>query len=191
MGAQASADAFRAQLTRADVRSVVLARNLFHASTFVPLALYHLKLSDDCPKFPATISYSIRKGVPRVAHHVLWLMGWAVMIKLFRKRGDRWARYFAAQMISTGILAVIVCPLGQSAFRNKVHFFRIRGIHARPHHFIPVSEHTASFPGWVLRWICSSGSSIATPGEEGSCVGNPFRRPLAGQRRACCTSASS
>jgi hypothetical protein len=57
-------DRFLARLRRtpASVANLNLARNLFHACNFIPLVLYHLRLSDSVPRFPHTISYSIRKG---------------------------------------------------------------------------------------------------------------------------------
>lgn len=57
-------DRFLARLRRTpeSVANLNLARNLFHACNFIPLVLYHLRLSDPVPRFPHTISYSIRKG---------------------------------------------------------------------------------------------------------------------------------
>lgn len=111
-------------MTTTDVAQLRLAQAIFHGSSFVPLLLYHMKLSDDQPKFPATISYSIRHGVPRWAHHAIWLAGWAVMLRMIRgPAGDASVRAFGYQMVATGVVAVILCPLGQGKTSDRVHFF--------------------------------------------------------------------
>ena len=63
-------------------------------------------------KFPATISYTIRKGPAKYSNICLWSIGWAMMWRVFRRRGDILARSFAVQMYSAGFLAVAVFPVG-------------------------------------------------------------------------------
>eukprot|EP00947_MAST-08B_sp_MAST-8B-sp1_P005646 g5646.t1 len=127
---------FRSRLTAADLRTLHRAQAVFHLSTFLPLVLYHCKTSDEKPKFPATISYTIRHGLPRWTQHGLWLLGWGLMLKVLRgQASDRLTRLFGAQMVLTGIVAVIFCPLGQGKLSDKVHFVA-SGAYMVDHHFL-------------------------------------------------------
>ena len=67
-----NSDAFLGQLQPSDVATLRTAQGLFQASIFLPAFLYHLcRLSDDPPRFPCTISWSIRKGaqpIPAPGH---------------------------------------------------------------------------------------------------------------------------
>ena len=108
----------RSSLNKTRIR---LARFIFHCSTAVPFVLYHLRTSESRPLFPHTISWSIRKGWPRLAQHVLWLLGWATFFSALRRTG-RSVRLFAAQMVATGIVATIICPVGRGPVSDKVHF---------------------------------------------------------------------
>jgi len=63
---------FRSRLSPSDVAQIRKARDYFHLTSLIPLILYYLKTSEERTKFPATISFTIRKGIPRAAHHVLW-----------------------------------------------------------------------------------------------------------------------
>ena len=56
---------FHQSLDERDLATLKLSRNIFHGSTIIPFLLYHLRLSDAKPLFPATISHTIRKGPPR------------------------------------------------------------------------------------------------------------------------------
>ena len=58
-------------------RDIIRAKRLFILSSVLPpLVYYYLNPKG---KFPATISYQIRKGPARVLHRFLWIGGWAVM----------------------------------------------------------------------------------------------------------------
>lgn len=127
--------AFHRLLTADNVASLRLARNLFHASMWVPCALYYglpflpkawARLAvDQTPKFPATISFTIRKGVTKLVQHTLWACGWLVMLKtvLMDARGATTrARVFLAQMFATGVVSVVLCPLGLSRTTDAIHF---------------------------------------------------------------------
>ena len=126
---------FRQSLTKRDVRDIILARNSFHISTFLPLLLYHLRVSEPRPKFPATISHSIRKGIPKVAANLFWLVGWTVMISVFLRRSGRLGRYFVIQMFLTGVVTTIVCPLGKGELSDKIHFVTA-GLYMVDHHLL-------------------------------------------------------
>ena len=108
----------RSSLNKSRIR---LARLIFHCSTAVPFVLYHLRTSESRPLFPHTISWAIRKGWPRIAQHALWLLGWATFFSALRRTG-RSVKIFAAQMVATGIVATMVCPVGRGPVSDKVHF---------------------------------------------------------------------
>lgn len=112
---------------------MVAAQRLFISTSAVPLLLYYLRLSEPVPLFPATISWTIRKGVPRWTHHSLWLAGWAVFLSVFLKRGDVRLKIFALQMFATGFICVILCPIGRGGLQEKVHAVTA-GVYMADHH---------------------------------------------------------
>ena len=58
---------FRALLGPGEVANLRRAQALFHASLFLPALVYFvLKLGDAVPRFPATISWTVRRGLPRL-----------------------------------------------------------------------------------------------------------------------------
>ena len=115
---------FQRLLRPRDVADIIRARNLFQLSSLVPFVLYYLRTSESDTKFPATISFTIRKGPPKVAFAVLWAMGWSIMFRVFRRVGV--GSLFGAQMFLTGVLSTLVCSLGQNTLgrlTDSVHFF--------------------------------------------------------------------
>ena len=115
--------AFRRALTATDRAEVVQARTLFQLASVLPTALYYAKLSKDKhPKFPATISWTIRAGLPKWCHYVLWSAGWYRMWGIFRRRGDGFAKMFAKQMYATGVVTTMLASLGKSEALDVVHF---------------------------------------------------------------------
>ena len=82
------------------------------ANSFIPLILYHMRLSEPNPLFPATISHSIRKGIPKLVHHIIWLLGWACMLRVIAGNGDILHTIFAIKMVVTGVIAVMIYPVG-------------------------------------------------------------------------------
>lgn len=119
----ASGVQFRKGLTSADVDQIRLARNIFLTVNVVPILLYYMRTSEAKPKFPATISFCIRKGIPKYAHNLIWLAGWAAMYNVIHRRGGKFEKLFAVQMIMTGIITVFICALGQGALSDKIHFY--------------------------------------------------------------------
>jgi hypothetical protein len=113
---------FRQSLTARDKSAIKLARNIFHASQYVPCLLYYAGTSELQPRFPATISHTIRKGVPKIVHHVIWLIGWYIWYGVLRRRGTSSFRLFAQQMVGTGIVTTFICGVGQGKISNRVHF---------------------------------------------------------------------
>ena len=63
--------------TRADLTDIAVSQALFHISMLLPPFLYWVCRTPDAdPRFPATISWTIRRGTPKTVQHVCWLAGW-------------------------------------------------------------------------------------------------------------------
>ena len=88
---------------------------------FVPAVLYYLGTSESKTKFPATISFTIRKGIPKWAQHMIWMRGWWHTYAVLSKKG-RFTSIFSKQMIATGIVATWLFPVGKSEAVDRVHF---------------------------------------------------------------------
>ena len=59
-------DAFHQELDDEDIRELRRAKNIFLFNSFLPGFLYYIGLGTDARvKFPATISWTIRAGVPK------------------------------------------------------------------------------------------------------------------------------
>ena len=127
---------FQLALTQADEWLLTLARRIFHASTLVPLVLYHFRTSDTQPLFPATISHTIRRGVPRLVNFVLWISGWSIMLYAVGTRAESWLVVaFAWQMVLIGIVCTQLCPVGCGGVREQVHV-ALAAIYMADHHFL-------------------------------------------------------
>lgn len=114
---------FRDLLQPHDVATLRSAQQLFHASIWVPAILYYVcRLSDDPPRFPCTISWSIRRAAPRHTQHALWLAGWWQVCRVVLAQGDVVGTAFASSMVLTGVVAVMLCPVGISPFFDAVHY---------------------------------------------------------------------
>ena len=119
-----SADAFFTSLSAGDVRRLRLAKRIFLANTGLNAALYYTGFSPDGykVKFPATISWTVRRGLPQKSNLLFWSSGWYLVGSVFARRGDRLARLFAAQMYCVGVVTLGICPVGASALQDQVHF---------------------------------------------------------------------
>lgn len=104
-----------------DINTIKLARFLFHSCSLVPPILYYSGTVETPPKFPATISYTIRKGLPQKAQMVLWMSGWACMYHVIRKRSSLLVRRFCTKMFLTGIWTTVVFRLGQGPVHDVCH----------------------------------------------------------------------
>jgi hypothetical protein len=114
---------FQARLTALDVADVAKARDIFNGMTVVTTALYYLGTSESAPKFPATISWTIRKGLPKKVNHLLWTWGWWTMYGVFARAGDGLSLLFILQMFATGIVTTCLAPVGQGGgWLDQVHF---------------------------------------------------------------------
>ena len=50
-----------------------------------PFVLYYLKTSEKISKFPATISFTCRKGIPYLAMAIFWSAGYMILVNIFKK----------------------------------------------------------------------------------------------------------
>ena len=118
-----SCDAEGAERMRANVCEVewllLTGARLFHACQYGSLLLYHLV--DPDAVFPATISFSIRRGAPRYLHHALWLGGWCATTLAVRRAGSATDVAFCCQMVVTGMVVVIFAPVGRGVKTDMVH----------------------------------------------------------------------
>jgi hypothetical protein len=118
-----SAERFYGSLDSSDVRRLAFARSIFLANSALSLVLYYGGASPDGrqAKFPATISWTVRRGLPKWANLAIWSAGWWQVARVFARRGDALARGFAAQMYLLGLTTVGICPVGQGAVTDAVH----------------------------------------------------------------------
>ena len=113
---------FRASLTAADVATIKSARNYFIASQLIPELLYFVL--DAAPKFPCSISFSIRRGLPRWTQHAGWLYGWYLMSSVLWHAGGPFLSFFGVTMFVTGFVGVCVFRLGDgSTFTSAIHSY--------------------------------------------------------------------
>ena len=101
------------------------ARYLFLAEQGACFPLYYLPglrglLGGDGrdAKFPCSISWMTRKGLPRVATLVAWNIGWMTLLRAFFKDGDAasmsatdWLRgLFMLKMYGAGFVTAVLTP---------------------------------------------------------------------------------
>ena len=85
---------FAGQFTPQQAYLLSQARAIFIFQQLVIFPLYFapglrgLLGGDARPKFPCSVSWMIRKGVPRLCTLVFWNYGWLLMVRAFLKDGD-------------------------------------------------------------------------------------------------------
>lgn len=100
---------------RADLRA---AQQLFLATWALPTLAYYLGRER---AFPATISWTIRVGWPKLLHHVLWLSGWACTARGVSEAEGQTGLGLCAAMVSVGVVAVVLAPIGRSQQQDHIH----------------------------------------------------------------------
>jgi len=98
-------------------------RNTFLFCQVVPQLLYYLRYSDKSPRFPATISWTIRKGPPRWLHCVSWILGWGLTLSGMLPRSNRAIRVYMLQMVLTGIINILFPVDSGGAYEHKIHYW--------------------------------------------------------------------
>ena len=100
-----------------DAQAMFVSKGLWHLSTVLPLLWYLAGMVDKTPRFPATISWTVRKGSGSVLFHAFWVAGWLNFLRpLLRHEACRGAVPLGAslQMWATGIVAISLSPVGVS-----------------------------------------------------------------------------
>lgn len=100
------------------------AQTLFIVNQLTNFPLYYLPIfrsfgGDAEPKFPCSISWMTRKGLPRYSTLLLWLVGWSLLLRAFFKDGEfgamshnDWYRAaFMLQMFAAGFVTVVCTPM--------------------------------------------------------------------------------
>jgi len=131
---RAEGSELRKSVTSDDVLILKRARLLFHLCSILPPLTYYFSRGylavDRPPKFPATISFTIRKGLPKKIQTILWAGGWALMYRLIHRRTKHASQHFYSsllrrytlQMIGTGVCTIELFPLGKSDTADIFHF---------------------------------------------------------------------
>lgn len=98
------------------------AQRYFLLAQALPMALYYVGLGEEGsdPHYPATISYTIRAGLPKAAHHLFWTAGWASVARAISGRGQG-VKLRCAFMFLQGCFAVVWFPLSREKWRNRIH----------------------------------------------------------------------
>lgn len=111
-----------AKLTPADGVALRTAQLCFLCAITLPPTIYYSSMGpDDPPAFPASISYTIRKGRPYSAFSVLWPVGWALKLQVVYRLGSVPSRIFFTQMFATGVVLCLICTIGSSDEANGAH----------------------------------------------------------------------
>lgn len=121
--------------TAQDAKELALSQKYFMLAQWVPCVMYYLRLGRDSkPQFPATISFTIRQGLPKYAHHVFWTLGWLKIGHLIRNaRTD--VKFRALATYIHGILTVVIFHLSEDKFKNKLHGV-FAGLYMAEHWFL-------------------------------------------------------
>ena len=118
-----SSTCFFTSLTRTDASLIKSAQTIFLSQSVINLFLYYLGYGIDGnnTKFPATISFTIRAGLPFYSNLILWSSGWIQMFRVLLSKGDKVAKIFAAQMYLVGLSTVYFFPVGISEKKDQIH----------------------------------------------------------------------
>ena len=98
----------------------------FYATFVVPTLIYYCAPAwlrpDPSPRFPATISYTIRRGLPKWVHHTIWLGGWHCVLGAHAGPARPLGRAFLCQMVATGVVATVLAPCGHTVPLDALHY---------------------------------------------------------------------
>uniref|UniRef100_A0A7S1Q1K5 Uncharacterized protein n=1 Tax=Alexandrium catenella TaxID=2925 RepID=A0A7S1Q1K5_ALECA len=115
---------FRSLLTHDDLSVIGEVQAMFHACQYLGVLLYYLGAAERPRKFPASISYTLSKGLPKYTFMSIWLAAWMRMLRLMLGTGHVYATVFTGQMVATGVLTMFVYnEPEQGRFSDLVHFF--------------------------------------------------------------------
>lgn len=115
----------RSALDAADFADFAFAKACWHLTIFAPLALYVVGAANDAaPRFPITISWTVRRGLGRVVFHCCWVVGWLRFLRPLVRHRDACGASLAAslQMWATGVVAISLSPVGVSDAVDLRHY---------------------------------------------------------------------
>lgn len=113
---------FRSRLTPEDIVTMKFGRYCFILSLLAPAIVYFSGFGpDEEPKFPCTVSHSIRGGLPWLTNQIFWIPGWYVNLKIINAKGPDFMKFFCHQMVATGLVMSAFFPIGKTRFKNKMH----------------------------------------------------------------------
>ena len=117
----ASGRACLESLTRSELSSLRHGQKAFFGALFLPIIVSHVSVFFGCerPRFPATISWTTRRGLPFYCFAVCWLVGWFEMHQACKRCPG--GTSFIVQMVMLGIVALFLAPIGVSRFQDIVH----------------------------------------------------------------------
>ncbi|KAJ8612124.1 hypothetical protein CTAYLR_002427 [Chrysophaeum taylorii] len=130
-------DSFEASARRCRARWDATDRRLFGASRLAfllamgfPCLAYHAGgkwLSwtgcfEPRPRFPATISWTLRAHLPKRLFDVFFSAGWAPLLRIFWRHRCDAALAFALQMVATSVVAMTLSPVGVSEAADRRHY---------------------------------------------------------------------
>ena len=118
-----SSDLFFQSISRYDKTLIQSAQRIFIFQSALNLILYYtgFGLEGRTPKFPATISFTIRGGIPLYTNMVVWTAGWTQMMRILLTKGDTLCKGFSLQMYLTGFLTTYVFPVGFGGMYDQIH----------------------------------------------------------------------
>ena len=102
-------------MTRADL--LVLAQRIFIVNQLLNFPLYYLPGvrnllgGDGEAKFPCSISWMTRRGLPRLNCLILWNVGWYFLVRAVAADETLGRLIFTLQMYATGFVTVVLTPM--------------------------------------------------------------------------------
>jgi hypothetical protein len=121
---KASSDHFFKSISTSlkDKQLIRSAQKFFLTQSALNLFLYYGGFGLEAhPKFPATISFTIRGGLPLYSNMLVWTAGWTQMMRVLLRKGDTLCKIFATQMYCVGFSTVYLFPVGAGGTSDLIH----------------------------------------------------------------------
>lgn len=111
---------FRSTLNAEGLQNLRHAKLCFLVSQYLPMVLYYLGTSEEQLKFPASLSYTTSRGLPRWTCLTFWLMGWSFFLRLLSTTNLP-IMAFATQMMATAWICAVYNRPHQSLREDLIH----------------------------------------------------------------------
>ena len=148
---------FRAGLSVNDVAAIRTARNIFIVSQILPTVAYFA--FDASPRFPCSISFSVRRGLPRVLQEASWLYGWWLMANVMLSAQSAFISFFTMQMFITGFIGVCIFRLGDGSRLTALIHQYAAGLYMADH--VVLCEVLAIAKGYRIVFACALVATFA------------------------------